>query len=102
MQNGYLGEFTDITVKDLFSGYYTGTMSYDEETWESQTSESGTKTIQVTYSDSKGSLQPATIQFLMLDDTCFKITSWDDPSKTIGNSTDLLYSHPRPPAKSRP
>lgn len=88
VQTGYLGEYIDITVQGLFAQHYSGL--YDEETWESQTSESGTKTIQVTYSDSKGSLQPATIQFLMLDDTCFKITSWDDPSKTIGNSTDLL------------
>ena len=74
VQKGYLGEYTDIAVKDLLGGHYS-LYSYDEETWDSGTTEDGKEIVQVTYHDEDDILEDVNIQFTMLSDEVFKVTA---------------------------
>lgn len=49
VQTGYLGEYTDITVQELFDGYYQ-TMLGCEAAWDGGETEEGKQIVQVTYS----------------------------------------------------
>lgn len=89
VQNGYLGEYTDMTVQELLTEHYK-LFGYDEETWESSTTDSGDKVVTVTYTDDGGEEEDVTIQFTMLDDECFKITSFSDPLHPLEKAEDLM------------
>lgn len=89
VQNGYLGEYTDIPVRNLLWGHYS-MCSYDEETWEGGTTEDGKEIVQVTYHDDEEILEDANIQFTMLNDEVFKVTAFVDPLRSIEKSSDLL------------
>ena len=65
VQNGYLGEYTDITIKALFSKYYG--QSYDEETWEGGSTDEGKDLVQVCFHDSEDIHDDVSIQFTMMD-----------------------------------
>ena len=86
VQNGYLGEYTDMTVKELLDGYYSN--FYGEGIWDSGVTDSGKDIVQVEYSSE--SLGTATIQFSMLDEECFKITAFEDPLEDVETASDLL------------
>ena len=88
VQNGYLGEYTDITVKNLLSGHYS--LLYDKEAWDGGTTDSGKEIVEVKYQDSNGDWGDVTIQFTMLDEQCFQVTAFVDPVNPIEKSTDLL------------
>lgn len=91
-QNGYLGECTDMTVQELLFGHYSSAQD-DEETWESSTTDSGDKVTTVTYTDDEGEKEDIVIQFTMLDEECFKVTSFADllhPLKKTENSMRIL------------
>lgn len=88
VQNGYLGEYTDITVKEIFDTYYG--MLYENSSWESGTTDSGTTIVQVRYYDKSIESEETTIQFTMLNNECFEITAFVDPLEPIEKTTDLL------------
>ena len=81
VQNGYLGEYTDITVKNLLSGHYS--LLYDKEAWDGGTTDSGKEIVEVKYQDSNGDWGDVTIQFTMLDEQCFQVTAFVDPVNPI-------------------
>ena len=86
VQTGYLGEYTDITVQELFDGYYQ-TMLGCEAAWDGGETEEGKQIVQVTYSSAD--MDDTTIQFTMLDDQVFEVTAFVDPLITIEQATDL-------------
>lgn len=71
VQNGYLGEYTDMTVQEILDGYY-GLLYENEPKWISGESENqeGRTLVQVEYTNEL--LGTAIIQFSMLDEQCFK------------------------------
>ena len=86
VQTGYLGEYTDITVQELFDGYYQ-TMLGCESAWDGGETEEEKQIVQVTYSSEN--MDSTTIQFTMLDDQVFEITAFADPIFTIDQASDL-------------
>lgn len=86
VQTGYLGEYTDITVQELFDGYYQ-TMLGCEAAWDGGETEEGKQIVQVTYSSAD--MDDTTIQFTMLNDQVFEVTAFVDPLLTIEQATDL-------------
>ena len=88
VQNGYLGEYTDITVKEILDNYYG--MLYENEEWDGGTTDSGTVIVQARYYDEGMEEDATTIQFTMLNEECFKITAFVDPLNPVEKATDLL------------
>ena len=88
VQNGYLGEYTDITVKEILDSYYG--MLYEKEEWDSGETDSGTKIVQAKYYDEGMEEDATTIQLTMLNEECFKITAFVDPLNPVEKTTDLL------------
>lgn len=88
IQNGYFGEYTDITVKEILDSYYG--MLYENEEWDGGTTDSGAVLVQVRYYDSGMEDDATTIQFTMLNEDCFKITAFVDPLNPVEKATDLL------------
>ena len=89
VQNGYLGEYTDMTVQEILDGYY-GLLYENEPKWISGESENqeGRTLVQVEYTDEL--LGTAIIQFSMLDEQCFKANAIEDPMETIEEASDML------------
>lgn len=82
VQNGYLGEYTDMTVKEVLyqaEGEWISGENADAE---------GVIMVQVEYSSEL--LGTATLQFTLLDEQCFEITYIDDPMETIEEASDVL------------
>lgn len=88
VQNGYLGEYTDITVQDLLGGHYS--LLYDQETWDGGTTDSGKEIVEVKYQDSNGDWDDVTIQFTMLDEQRFEVSAFVDPLEPLEKNTDIL------------
>lgn len=88
VQNGYLGEYTDITVKEILDSYYG--MLYENEEWDGGSTDSGSVIVQAKYYDEGMEEDATTIQFTMLNEECFKITAFVDPLNPVEKSTDLL------------
>ena len=88
VQNGYLGEFTNMTVKEILDGYYMDTLNYEEGIWDSGITDDGTTIVQVEYTNE--TLGNTTIQFSMANENCFKITAFVDPLEEIKDPSDLL------------
>lgn len=88
VQNGYLGEFTNMTVKEILDGYYMDTLNYEEGIWDSGITDDGTTIVQVEYTNE--TLGTVTIQFSLQDEDCFKVTALEDPMENIQNASDLL------------
>lgn len=83
VRNGYLGEYTDLTVEEILNGHYT-TLGYDEAAWSSGTTNSGKTIVEARFSDD------VAIQFTMLNETCFCVSAYVDPMETTTKATDLL------------
>lgn len=90
VQNGYLGEYTDMTVKEFFSGYYG--KEYDEETWGGGVTDDGKEIVEVKFSDKSEDKEDAVIQFEMLDEERFKILAFSDPQKPRKDSAERLVT----------
>jgi hypothetical protein len=88
VQNGYLGEFTDITVKDYLDSYYG--ILYENCEWDSGTTDADETIVQVKYYDEAEDKNCVTIQFVMMDEDCFKVSAFVDPMASIEKSTDLM------------
>lgn len=90
VQNGYLGEYTDVTVKDLLWNFHSNL--YEEEIWDGGTTDDGKEIVEVTYKDTSGTggMDDARIQFTMLDEQCFEVTAFVDPMMPTEEATDVL------------
>ena len=90
VRNGYLGEYTDMTVDEILDGYYSDFLGYESGAWDSGVTDDGKTIVQVEYTNEE--LGPITIQFSMLDDDCFKVTAFVDPLEDVEEFSDLLAS----------
>lgn len=88
VQNGYLGEYTDLMVKDILDASYG--LMYENSDWNGGTTNSGDMLVEVKYYDAAEKEDGVTIQFTMLNDDCFKITALVDPFFPAENGTDLF------------
>ena len=83
VQNGYLGEYTDITVKEILDANYS---YYGKNVWDGGTTEAGRTIVQAKYYDKKNGMEPTIIQFEMLNEECFKVSAFQSPTDTISES----------------
>ena len=65
VQNGYLGEFTNMTVQELLSSYYEDLLGCTAE-WDGGENDDGQQIVEVKYTDE--TVGDTTIQFKMLDE----------------------------------
>ena len=86
VQNGYLGEFTDMTVQELLSSYYEDLLGCTAE-WDGVENDDGQQIVEVKYTDE--TVGDTTIQFKMLDEQVFKISAFHDPNTEIEKASDL-------------
>ena len=86
VQNGYLGEFTDMTVQELLSSYYEDQLGCTAE-WDGGENDDGQQIVEVIYTDE--TVGDTTIQFIMLDEQVFKISAFHDPNTEIEKASDL-------------
>ena len=89
VQNGYLGEYTDMTVKEVLDSYY-GLLYQAEGEWISGENADAEGVIMVQVEYSSELLGTATLQFTLLDEQCFEITYIDDPMEAIEEASDVL------------
>lgn len=89
VQNGYLGEYTDMTVKEVLDRYY-GLLYQAAGEWISGENADAEGVIMVQVEYSSELLGTATLQFTLLDEQCFEITYIDDPMETIEEASDVL------------
>lgn len=87
VQNGYLGEYTDITVYELLSTYRS---FYENEVWDGGTTDAGTKIAEVRFT-SPQSEDSTTIQFQMLNEEAFKVSAFVDTTQPNAQNSDILY-----------
>lgn len=89
VQNGYLGEYTDMTVEEILDSYYGFLYQSDGEWISGENADvDGVTVVQVEYSSEL--LGTATLQFTMLDEQCFEITYINDPMEIIEEASDVL------------
>ena len=86
VQNGYLGEFTDMTVQELLSSCYEDQLGCTAE-WDGGENDDGQQIVEVKYTDE--TVGDTTIQFKMLDEQVFKISAFHDPNTEIEKASDL-------------
>lgn len=88
VQNGYLGEFTDMTVYDLLRNYR---VYYENEVWDGGTTDDGQRIAEVRYTN-PGSSDSATIQFTMLNDDVFRLSAFVDSGMPGAERSDIVYA----------
>lgn len=88
VQNGYLGEFTDVTVYDLLD-YHR--IFFEKEVWDGGTTDSGEQIAEVRFTSQQSS-DSATIQFTMLNDEVFKVSAYVDTTMPDAQSSDVIYA----------
>lgn len=88
VQSGYLGEYTDVTVKEIFDICYGS--FYEKSLWDGGKTDDGKILVQAKYYDENDSSDPTIIQFTMLNKECFKISAFVDPDCTFSEATELL------------
>lgn len=88
VQNGYLGEYTDVTVYELLGNYR---IFYENEVWDGGTTNTGNQIVQARFS-SPQSDDSATIQFQMLNKDVFKVSAFVDTMQPDAKSSDILYT----------
>lgn len=87
VKQGYLGEFTDMTVSDLL---WSCRDFYEIETWDGGTTKDGKRIAEARFHN-PNSGDSATIQFEMLNDDVFKLSAFKDSHMEISASTDILF-----------
>lgn len=88
IQNGYLGEYTDMNVRDLLWNYR---LIYEKEEWDGGTTSTGKRIAEVRFSN-PGSEASTTIQFEMFDDDVFRVSAFVDPQMPSAKETDIMYA----------
>lgn len=88
VQNGYLGEFTDMTVYDIL---WTFRIYYENEIWNCGTTNEGVKFVEVQFT-SPDTDESATIQFEILDGEVFRVSSFQDSAMSGAQSSDVIYA----------
>lgn len=87
VKQGYLGEFTDMTVSDLL---WSCRDFYEIETWDGGTTKDGKRIAEARFHN-PNSGDSATIQFEMPNDDVFKLSAFKDSHMEISASTDILF-----------
>ena len=88
VQNGYLGQYTDVTVRQILDTNYDA--FYDHTEWDGGTTDSGDVIVEVQYRNESGAKDSVTIQFTMLTEECFKLSGFADTLHPLEENTDLL------------
>lgn len=88
VQNGYLGEYTDVTVYELLSAYRT---LYKNEVWNGGTTDATTQIAEVRFT-SPQSDDSTTIQFQMLNKDVFKVSAFVDTTQPNATNSNILYT----------
>lgn len=88
VQNGFLGEYTDMRVYDLLWNYR---LTYEKEEWDGGTTSTGKRIAEVRFSN-PGSEATTTIQFEMFDDDVFRVSAFVDPQMPSAKGTDIMYA----------
>lgn len=88
MQNGYLGEFTDMTVYELLGNYRS---YYDNEVWGGGTTDDGSRITEVYFSNLQSS-DSTTIQFEMLNDDVFYVSAYVDTGMPGAQRSDVVFA----------
>ena len=88
VQNGYLGEFTDMTVYDLLGIHRS---FYEKEIWDGGTTDNGDRIAEVRFS-SQQSPDTVTIQFVMLNDEVFRVSAYVDTQMPGAQRSDVAYA----------
>lgn len=88
VKNGYLGEYTDVTVNKLLSSYFNDLFNYEEGEWRSENA-SGRRVVQASFHKQDETFADVIIKFAMLDDMCFEVTEYTDMDGRHFESDDL-------------
>lgn len=88
VQNGYLGEFTDMTVYELLGNYRS---YYDNEVWGGGTTDDGSRITEVRFSNLQSS-DSTTIQFEMLNDDVFYVSAYVDTGMPGAQRSDVVFA----------
>ena len=72
VKNGYLGEYTDVTVSELLEDYYS--VYYDDIKWDGGTNDNGEHVVAF-YAESDD-METTKFQFKMYDDEIFKVNAF--------------------------
>lgn len=79
VQNGYLGEYTDITIGEMLDVWYGP--YYGETQWTGGSTDDGKIVVEFKAQDTEngnGSTQSARVQFTMYDEQIFRVSGYDN------------------------
>lgn len=88
VQNGYLGEYTDITVKEILDL----TILHSQQEWKSERMSSDVTIVRAKYYEEGYDELSTTIEFMVLNGECFKITNYSENMSDSANNYDLLLA----------
>lgn len=88
VQNGYLGEYTDITVKEILDL----TILHSQQEWKSERVSSDVSIVRAKYYEEGYDELSTTIEFMVLKGECFKITNYSENMSDSANNYDLLLA----------
>lgn len=88
VQNGYLGEYTDITVKEILDL----TILHSQQEWKSERMSSDVTIVRAKYYEEGYDELSTTIEFMVLNGECFKITNYSENMSDSANTYDLLLA----------
>ena len=88
VQNAYLGEYTDITVKEILDL----TILHSQQEWKSERMSSDVTIVRAKYYEEGYDELSTTIEFMVLNGECFKITNYSENMSDSANTYDLLLA----------
>ncbi|RKI35740.1 hypothetical protein D7V86_26140 [bacterium D16-51] len=88
VKNGYLGEYTDISVSELLEGYYA--VFCEDIKWDGGTTDNGENVVAF-YAESE-SLGTTKIQFKMHDDETFKVSAFEGDGIGSNTSEEIKFT----------
>lgn len=86
VKNGYLGEFTDITIGELLNRWYGA--YYEEIGWDGGTTDDGEIIVEF-QAQSEEYFEPVYIQFIMYDEQVFKLCAYVDGTGNTYEATEV-------------
>ena len=89
VQNGYLGEFTDMTVQELLSSYYEDLLGCTAE-WDGGENDDGQQIVEVKYTDE--TVGDTTIQSKCWTSRCSKFLLFMIPIQRLKRQATLWQS----------
>lgn len=75
VKNGYLGEYTDMTIGEMLDDWYG--IYYNETGWDGGSTDDGRVIVEFR-AEEEENLKPVRIQFTMYDEQVFRVTGYDD------------------------